>query len=170
MDKDEHFKLFDTLACCLYDSLFSSSRYKEELSLINSSEVDQEQSDSGSRENQAMKESTSKQPFLDKKNKNYSELLEDQFYSQEILRENEESKYEHIIQYLSKIFGSEEKYFWRKINLFSNLVSTYYSGIKSINKLSFNFEPLHYKYALMPNFSIKALPGMKPSSNWPSKP
>ena len=133
MDKDEHFKLFDTLACCLYDSLFSSSRYKEELSLINSSEVDQEQSDSGSRENQAMKESNSKQPFLDKKNKNYSELLEDQFYSQEILRENEESKYEHIIQYLSKIFGSEEKYFWRKINLFSNLVSTYYSGIKSIN-------------------------------------
>ena len=167
MDKDEHFKLFDTLACCLYDSLFSSSKYREELSLINSSEVDQEQPESGSRDSQAMKEPNSKQPFLDKKNKNYSELLEDQFYSQEILRENEESKYEYIIQYLSKIFGSEEKYFWRKINLFSNIFSTYYSSIKSINKLSFNFEPLHYKYALMSNFSINALPGMKPSSNWP---
>ena len=167
MDKDEHFKLFDTLACCLYDSLFSSSKYREELSLINSSEVDQDQSDSASRDNQAMKDSNSKQPFLDKKNKNYSELLEDQFYSQEILRENEENKYEYIIQYLSKIFGTEEKYFGRKINLFSNLVSTYYSSIKSINKLSFNFEPLQYKYALMPNFSINALPGMKPSSNWP---
>ena len=167
MDKDEHFKLFDTLACCLFEQLFSSSRYREELSLINSNENEQEQKDSASKDNQAMKDSNSKQPFLDKKNKNFSELLEDQYYSQEIIRENEESKYEYIIQYLTKIFGSEEKYFRRKIGLFSNLVSTYYSSIKSINKLSFNFEPLHYKYALMPNFSVNSLPGMKPSSNWP---
>ena len=167
MDKDEHFKLFDTLACCLYEQLFSSSRYKEELSLVNSSEVDQDQSDVASKNNQSMKDSNSKQPFLDKKNKNLAELLEDQFYSQELLRESEDNKYEYIIQYLSKIFGSEEKYFSRKINLFSDLVSTYYSSIKSINKLSFHFEPLQYKYALMPNFSVNALPGMKPSSNWP---
>ena len=167
MDKDEHFKLFDSLACCRFEQLFSSSKYREELSLINSNENEQEAQDSGSKENQAMKESNSKQTFLDKKNKNFSELLEDQYYSQEILRENEESKYEYIIQYLSKIFGSEEKYFRRKISLFSNLVSTYYSSIKSINKLSFDFEPLQYKYALMPNFSINSLPGMKPSSNWP---
>ena len=134
MDKDEHFKLFDTLGGCLYDQLFDSSKYREELSLVKSSEIDQDPIDSASKENQSNKESNSKQPFLDKKNKNYSELLEEQFYSQEILRENEENKYEYIIQYLSKIFGSEEKYFGRKINLFSNLVSTYYSGIKSINK------------------------------------
>ena len=167
MDKDEHFKLFDTLGGCLYDQLFDSSKYREELSLVKSSEIDQDPIDSASKENQSNKESNSKQPFLDKKNKNYSELLEEQFYSQEILRENEENKYEYIIQYLSKIFGSEEKYFGRKINLFSNLVSTYYSGIKSINKLSFVFEPLQYKYALAPNFSINSLPGMKPLSNWP---
>ena len=110
MDKDEHFKLFDTLGCCLYEQLFSSSIYKEELSLVNSSEVDQDQSDVASKNNQSMKDSNSKQPFLDKKNKNLAELLEDQFYSQELLRESEDNKYEYIIQYLSKIFGSEEKY------------------------------------------------------------
>ena len=167
MDKDDHFKLFDTLACCLFEQLFSSSRYKEELSLVNSNEIEQEQSDSSSRENQRIKDSNSKQPFLEFKNKNFSELLEDQLYSQEILRESEDNKYEYIIQYLSKIFGSEEKYSSRKINLFSDLVSTYYSSIKSVNKLSFNFEPYQYKYALMPNFSINALPGLKPISNWP---
>ena len=167
MDKDEHFKLFDTLACCLFEQLFSSSKYKEELALVNSSEVDQEQPDSSSKDNQRVKDSNSKQPYLEMKNKNFSELLEDQFYSQEILRESEDNKYEYIIQYLSKIFGSEEKYFWRKINLFSDLASTYYSSIKSINKLSFNFEPFQYKYALMANFSVNSLPGMKPTSNWP---
>ena len=130
MDKDDHFKLFDTLACCLFEQLFSSSRYKEELSLVNSNEIEQEQSDSSSRENQRIKDSNSKQPFLEFKNKNFSELLEDQLYSQEILRESEDNKYEYIIQYLSKIFGSEEKYSSRKINLFSDLVSTYYSSIK----------------------------------------
>ena len=113
MDKDEHFKLFDTLACCLFEQLFSSSKYKEELALVNSSEVDQEQPDSSSKDNQRVKDSNSKQPYLEMKNKNFSELLEDQFYSQEILRESEDNKYEYIIQYLSKIFGSEEKYFWR---------------------------------------------------------
>ena len=167
MDKDEHFKLFDTLASCLFEQLFSSSQYREELSLINSSEIDQEISDPSSKDNQSKNESNSKQPFLEKKNKVFSELLEDQLYSQEILRESEDNKYESIIQYLTKFFGSEEKFFGRKLKLFADLFSTYYSGIKSINKLSFDFEPLQYKYALMPNFTINSLPGMKPSSNWP---
>ncbi len=167
MDKDDHFRLFDTLACCSYDQLFDPTNFKEELALINSDEIDQEQSDSELKENSQMKDPNSKQSFLDKKNKNLSEFLEDQFYSQEILKESEEIKYEHIIQYLSKILGSEEKYFWRKVDLFSNLVSTYYSSIKSVNRLEFNFDPFQFKYALMQNFSFNSLPGMKPLSNWP---
>ena len=70
MDKDDHFRLFDTLACCSYDQLFDPTNFKEELALINSGEIDQEQSDSELKENSQMKDPNSKQSFLDKKNKN----------------------------------------------------------------------------------------------------
>ena len=93
--------------------------------------------------------------------------MEDQAYSQENLRENEENKIEFIIQYLNKIIGTQEKYFSRKLNLYSKIISSYYTNIKSINKLEFNYDPLAQKYALMPNFSIKSLPGLKPLSTWP---
>ena len=51
MDREEYFKLFGTLACCRFEQLFSSSKYKEDLSLINSNENEQESQDSASKEN-----------------------------------------------------------------------------------------------------------------------
>ena len=49
--------------------------------------------------------------------------------------------------------------------LYSKIISWYYTNIKSINKLEFNYDPLAQKYALMPNFSIKSLPGLKISDS-----
>ena len=171
MDKDEHFKsILDNLCCCSLDQFFDSEKFKEELILINSNEVNQDiQSDSYSLENNQLKDSNSKQSDLEKMAilKNYSAFLEEQIYSQETLRENEEKKIEFIIQYLNKIIGSEEKYFSRKLNLFSKVISSYYTNKKSINKLEFNYEPLLIEYSLMPNFSLNSLPGLKPLSNWP---
>ena len=68
MDKDEHFKLFDTLGGCLYDQLFDSSKYREELSLVKSSEIDQDPIDSASKENQSNKFRTSGRTILFSRN------------------------------------------------------------------------------------------------------
>ena len=170
MDKDEHFKLLDSLCCCSQDQLFDSPSFKEELTLINSSENEADnQSDSIWRDNKHLKDSNSKQPDLENMQlqKINNAFLEEQIYSQENLRKNEESKIEYIIQYLNKILGSEEKFFSRKVNLFSKMLTSYYINKKSINKLDFNYEPLLLQYSLKPNLSLKSLPGMKPLSNWP---
>ena len=170
MDKDDHFKLLDSLCCCSQDQLFDSSNFKEELTLINSNEIEAEnQSDSSSNENKQLKDGNSKQSDLENllMQRISNAFLDEQIYTQENLRENEDNKIEYIMQYLNKILGSEEKYFSRKLNLFSKMMSSYYINKKSINKLDFSYDPLLQQYALMPNLSLKSLPGLKPLSNWP---
>ena len=170
MDKDDHFKLLDSLGCCSQDQLFDSNNFKEELALINSTEIESEvQYDSNSTEDKQLKDANSKKTELENMlMKNIGNaFFEDQLYSLENLKENEENKIENIIQYLNKILGSEEKYFSRKQTLFSKLISSYCINKKSINKLDFTYDPILQQYSLMPNFTLKSIPGLKPLSTWP---
>ena len=170
MDKDEHFKLLDSLCWCSLDQLFDSSNFKEELILLNSNEIDLDnQSDLNLHETNQLKDANLKPTDLEKliNLKNHPNFLDELIYSHENLRENEQKHLELIILYLNKIIGSEEKYFSRKLNLFSKMICSYYTSKKSINKLEFNYEPLIQQYSLMPNFSLKSVPGLKPLSTWP---
>ena len=64
MDKDDHFKLLDNLCCCSIDQLFDSSKFKEEINLINSNEIEADIQADSSNENNQLKDTNLKQSDL----------------------------------------------------------------------------------------------------------
>lgn len=162
MDKDELFKSMKLLSAFAFKDILSNLQWNEQIAFCSDEAYT----------SQSTKKDIDK-PKTKKENKNvnilkhFHNIIDSHYLEEKFKRENEENQIESANKYITNINNTKNDYYERKIHIYEKILARYAENKAKGNKLTFAYNSLLEKNALLSLSIFDSFPGMKPNSNWP---